>query len=275
MGRSTNRFRYPSGFSLAEVLASVTIGAIILVAMLLIYNRADASAAGIRRSLEQPRLPLEILQRIAEDLDRIMAFKSNTRITIQNKFEQGYPTARMVIRKSVKDARGGEKEFEEIVWQTNFDYYGDSNGLVLYRKHSGIALEDKLLDERRDDPEKSYPFVPICSGITYFSIQVPKGEEEMLNRWSSTSLPRGVVVTISFAEPFETIEGTLDVLEEDKITRAIAVDRTRKMSFKLVKPADDDDEDGEKDPNSVEDANDVSDGNEPIAPTPDEPTLKT
>jgi hypothetical protein len=259
--KASKTFRYASGFSLAEVLASVTIGALILVAMLFIYHRADASAASISRNIEESRMPSEILQRIAEDLDRITIFGSNTRITIANKFEEGCPTARMIIRKSFKDKKGVHKEFEEIVWQTNYDYEGDANGLVLYRKHSGIALEDKLLDEKRGDHEKSYPFVPICGGITYFSIQVPKGEE-MLNRWPGTTLPRGIVVTISFAEPFETLEGTLDVPEEEKISRTIAVDRTRKVGFKLVK-AGEEEEDGGQDPNSVEDANDVEDGSTP------------
>jgi hypothetical protein len=268
MKKSTDTCRSAPGFSLAEVLASVTIGALILVAMLFIYNRANANAVSISRNIEKSRLPSEILQRIAEDLDRIMRFGSNTRITIENKFEQGFPTARMVINKSIKNKRGARDEFEEIIWQTNYDYESDANGLVLYRKHSGIALEDKLLDEKRGDLDKLYPFVPICGGITYFSIQVPKGEE-FLNRWPGTTLPRGIKVTISFAEPYETGEGTLDVLEEQMITRTVAIDRTRKVKFRLVKAGDDEEDDGdEQDPNSVGDANDVSDGNDVITPPP-------
>jgi hypothetical protein len=262
MKKSTDTFRGAPGFSLAEILASVTIGALILVAMLFIYNRANANAVSIGRNIEESRLPSEILQRIAEDLDRIMAFGSNTRTTIANKFEQGFPTAKMVISKAIKNKQGAKDKFEEIVWQANYDYESDANGLILYRKHSGIALEDKLLDEKRSDLEKSYPFVPICGGITYFSIQVPKGEE-FLDRWSGT-LPRGIKVTISFAEPYETVEGTLDVLEEQRITRTVAIDRTRKVKFTLVKVGDEDEDDGdEQDPNSVEDANSVEDPNSP------------
>ena len=50
-------------------------------------------------------------------------------------------------------------------------------------------------------------------------------------------MPRGITVTISFAEPFKLLDGTYDVSEEDKITRTIAIDRTREIKFKFVEPA--------------------------------------
>jgi hypothetical protein len=98
-----------------------------------------------------------------------------------------------------------------------------------------MALEDKLLDEQRDSSENTYSFIPICAGVTYFKIQVPRGEN-FQDRWTSASLPPGVTVTISFAEPFRTVRGTLDVPEQDKVTRTIAIDRTRKLKFQLAEP---------------------------------------
>jgi hypothetical protein len=95
-------------------------------------------------------------------------------------------------------------------------------------------VEDKLLDEARASWEKDYSFVPICSGVTFFKVQVPKGED-FADSWKEASLPPGIVVTISFGEPFKTVMGPLDVPEEEKITRTIAVDRTRKINFKFVK----------------------------------------
>lgn len=225
---ATSRLR---GFSLAEVIAAVTIGAMVLVAMLGIYQRAQSSAAAITQKLDSSQLPFEVLQRIAEDLDRVISSRSNMKFTIENKFVKGYPAARMTIVKTYTPSKGGQAEFEKIIWQSAYDY--DANGLVLYRSHSGVVLEDKLLDEKRADLERYYPLVPICSGVTYFRIEIPKGED-FLDKWDGFVPPYGIVVTISFAEPFETVQGTLDVPEEDKITRVMAIDRTRKIRFVIV-----------------------------------------
>ena len=51
----TSRAR--AGFSLAEVITSLTIGAMVLVAVLVVYNRAERSAAAITRKLDRSRLP--------------------------------------------------------------------------------------------------------------------------------------------------------------------------------------------------------------------------
>jgi hypothetical protein len=248
MQKTFDRYQWRHGFSLAEALASVVIGAMVMVAMLQVYGQADKSAASIRRRIDSSRLPSEILQRIAEDLDGIIASDPGTRITVENKFVKGYPASRLTIEKTIKDSRNRAQVFEKIVWQSAYDYFSDVNGLTLFRSHSGMSLEDKLLDEKRANIEKEYPLVPICSGVTYFKIQVPRGEE-LLERWAGTRLPPGVVVTISFAYPFETVEGTLDVLEEEKTTRAIAIDRTRKMKFEIVRTEPDEetgDEDGDE-----------------------------
>jgi transcriptional regulator with XRE-family HTH domain len=220
-----------SGFSLAEMLAALTIGAMILVAVVGIYTRAERSAGAIERRFESSRLPAEILQRIAEDLDRTISAGSNAKITVENKSENGFPSARLTIRKTIRDKEDKEQLLEEIIWQGSVDV--DSNGLVLYRSHSGMVLEDKLLDENRESWEKDYSFVPICAGVTFFKIQVPQGETFQDN-WTGDTLPVGIVATISFAAPFSTVTGVYDVLDEEKITRTIAIDRTRKLRFEVV-----------------------------------------
>ncbi len=238
MKKTFNTFGEPRGFSLAEVLAALTIGAMVLIAILGVYSRAGRSAAAITRKLDNLRLPSEVLQRIAEDLDRIIASGSDTKVTIENKLNNLYPTARLTILKNYYDKGRKPQTFEEIIWQTSYDY--DTDSLVLYRSHSGVGLEDKLLDEKRESWEKGYPFVPICDGITFFKIQVPRGEN-LTDRWSG-SPPHGIVVTISFAEPFKTVAGDLDVPDEEKITRTIAIDRTRKIRFIFVKKEYEEDE---------------------------------
>lgn len=234
LSKSCNGHR---GFSLAEVLAALTIGAMILVAVLGIYSRAESSAASVRRKLDDSRWPFEVLQRIAEDLDGIIAPTSNikaadTKITVENKLINLYPSARLTILRTIYDSKDKKQTFEEIVWQASYDF--DTDSLILYRSRNGIGVEDKLLDEERASWEKEYSFVPICSGVTFFKVQVPKGED-FVDSWTDDSLPPGIVVTVSFAEPFKTVTGPLDVPEEEKITRTIAVDRTRKINFKFVK----------------------------------------
>ncbi|MCP4614639.1 MAG: hypothetical protein GY845_38660 [Planctomycetes bacterium] len=222
-----------AGFSLAEIITSLIIGSMVLVAVLVVYNRAERSAAAVTRKLDGSRLLSEVMQRIAEDLDGIIATGTDTKIVIENKFENGFPTAKLTITRTIFDSKNQEQIFENIVWQTNYDFESNVDGLVLYRSQSGIAMEDKVLDKNKSDWERGL-FVPICAGITFFKMQVPWGET-YLDRWTSTSLPPGIEVSISSAEPFKTVGGTLDVAEEDKIIRTIAVDRTRKIKFTVEK----------------------------------------
>jgi hypothetical protein len=237
MRKAFDKFRCPMGFSLAEVLAALSIGAMILVAMIGIYNRAEKSAAAITRKLDSARLPSEVIQRITEDLDGIVAAGNDTKIIIENKFDNLYANARLIIQKTIYDSENKKQTFKEIVWQGSYDYDSDTGGLVLYRSYKGVGLEDKLLDKQRRSWEKESTFVPICRGVTFFGIQVSTGKV-LQAEWTNDSLPNGILVTISFAEPFKTLAGTFDVPDTEKITRTIAIDRTRKIRFIFVKKED-------------------------------------
>jgi prepilin-type N-terminal cleavage/methylation domain-containing protein len=232
-----NKIKRPSkisgtrtGFSLAEVLAAVTIGSMILVAALSIYNRAEKSAAKVTKTLQSTQLSSEVIQRIAEDLDRIISSDSDTTINIQNKLKNGFPAAKLTITKKIKDSKNKEQTFEEIVWQSLYDYESPATGLVLYRGYSGKALEDKLLDKNKDDLELKRS-APVCSGVTFFEINAIRNEKPV-NKWDGPP-PTGITVTLSFAEPFKSANGSLDVPEMEKDTRTIAIDRTRKILFAL------------------------------------------
>ena len=117
METNSDKYMRRFGFSLAEVIATLTIGAMILVAILGVFNRAERSAAAVTHKLDSSRLPREVLQRIAEDLGRIISSDSDTKIVINNKYDAGLPTARMVIRKTIKDSEDKEVIFEEITWR--------------------------------------------------------------------------------------------------------------------------------------------------------------
>lgn len=254
-------YKCKSAFSLAEVLAALAIGAMVLIAVLGIYGRAETSAAAVSKKLDNARLPAEILQRIAEDLDKIIASGSDTKITIDStKLEKGYPTSQLRIQKTIYDANSMPKIFEEIVWQASFDYDRDSNGLVLYRSHSGITMEDKLLDEEKEDWQREL-FIPICEGITYFKIEAVK-DANLFDTWSGAVLPTGIVAAISFAEPFKNENGEVDVFEDEKFIRTMAIDRTRKIKFNVETR-----ESAEQaDVNQPEDPNEQADPNNPAEP---------
>ena len=235
MEKRFKKFAYLGGFSLAEILAALTIGSMVLVAVLSIYSRVENAAAGVTRRLDSTRLPAEILQCIAEDLDRVAGTSSDAKITIENKIVNGLQTARLRISNTFYNKQNKKQTFEEIIWQGNYDYEAD-NGLILYRSHSGVTAEDKLLDDQKENWEKEL-FVPICAGVTFFKIE-SRRDETLLDKWTSTGLPYGIVVTVSFVEPFKQLDGTLDVPEAEKISRTIAVSKSRKIKFKIIKEAE-------------------------------------
>lgn len=267
-------------FSLAEVIVSLTIGSMVLVVTLMIYNRIEKAAGAIERKLDSTQMPAEVLQRIAEDLDRIVSNSKGVKITIKNKLSELYTSAQLTISKTINDKNNKKQAIEDVIWQTSYDYESDAEGLILYRSHSGIATEDKLLDESRKDWEEDYTFVPICSGVTFFQIQIASNEfkrnvsededqmlelelpeeEILLTEWDKESLPNGIVVTISFAESFKDVDGTFNVIEKEKISRTIAIDRTRNIKLILPKKTEKDEEygkDEEVEPERVADSNQI------------------
>lgn len=233
MNNGLDKFGWRSGISLAEMIAALVIGSMVLIALLGIYNRAERATAAVNRKLDSSRLPGEILQRMAEDIDKLISTGSDTKITIKAGFQHGYRGSKMTIERTIKDSKNKDVMLEEIIWQSYYDIESDMEGLVLYRGHSGIMLEDKLLDAQRADWEKGYPMVPICSGVTFFEIVVPSGEK-FLEKWTSAVLPKGVIVSISFTEPMRTSDGDFEILDQYKTTRTIAVDRTRAIKFNLL-----------------------------------------
>ena len=205
--------------------------------------------------MESNRLPREVFQRIAEDLDRVVGGGQGTQIDILNKFQDGFSAAKMEIFRPITDAKDQPQTFEKIVWQSSID--PESGLLTLYRSHSGIAMEDALLDNQKE-PWQRELFVPICSGITFFRIEVPKDENETsLDRWTE-GIPPAVRMTLSFAQPYKTVTGTFDVPEEEKMVRTIAVDRTRRLAFTI--PSTDA---NQADANGSADANKPADANQP------------
>lgn len=205
-------------------------------------------------------LPSEILQKIAEDLDRVASPGSDARIVVGNSFQHGLPSAQLMIMSQYTDKTGAPKMLEKVVWQTDYDLA--TGRLMLYRCHSGLLWEDTLLDyEQRHDwsPDRQL-FVPLCTGISYFKIQVPQPqnlvqkaeflnqtssretqdqgkleEQQFLDAWNQPQLPPAITVTISFASPIEDkASGAAEISEEFKIKHTVVIDRSKKMNFVYV-----------------------------------------
>ena len=242
-------YSFERAFTLVEVLAALTVGTMVLIVVMALYNRGQSSSAAVIDRMESNRLPRELFQRIAEDLDRVVGAGQGTQIDILNKLQDGFSVAKIEILRNITDAKDQPQTFEKIVWQSSVDH--DSGLLTLYRSHSGIALEDTLLDAQKE-PWQREVFVPICSGLTLFRIEVPTGGT-FVDRWTGEVLPPAIKVTFSFAQPYKTVTGTFDVPEQDKMVRTIAIDRTRKLAFSI--PA--------TDVNQSADANEESDANQP------------
>jgi len=102
------------GLSLAEVLAALLIGSMVLIALLGLYSRAERATAAVNRKLDSSRLPGEILQRIAEDIDKLISPGSETTVTIENKLRKGYPAAKLTIVRTITDSKNEERILEEM-----------------------------------------------------------------------------------------------------------------------------------------------------------------
>jgi hypothetical protein len=235
------------------MLATVIIGSMVLVAILSIYGRVNQAASAVLAKIESPALASEVLQLIARDLDRTLG-ADDVVVQIRNGFDNGFARAELVLRRVYHDKDNKEQVLDEITWRAGYDSAGDTPGLVIYRSREGTGLEDRLLEDQREDWEKNYPLVPICRGVTFFQIQAVKGEE-FVDTWPLSTAPAGVKVTLAFAESYETVRGTRDVPDEEKISRTLVVNAMRKIKFAM---------------DSAEDAN-QPDANQPDA---NEPAVK-
>jgi hypothetical protein len=228
-----SRYR-PGVSSLGEMIVALVIGALVLTAILTVYGRANRAAEAILGRVENPATATEVLQLLAQDLDRVLGGEQNISIQIKNGLDHGLSRAQLVLRRTMRDSKNQEKVFEEITWRAGYDYDGSTPGLVIYRGHEGIDVEDKLLDPKRESWENSYPLVPLCRGVTFFQLEVPKGKDEFVDQWADPVLPPGVRVSISFAQPHETVRGTWEVYDEEKTVHTIAIDKTRKIKFVMA-----------------------------------------
>lgn len=220
------------GFTLAEAVSTLVIAVMIMVAAIGIYTAVKRSEAAINKRLEGGFIALEVLQRIAEDIDRLALPSSDVTMTIKNKTEAGgYKSAQMIIESKIYDKDNKPQVFEKITWQSRLD--PDMNSLAVYRAHGGYTLEDKMLDEPKEKYERER-FIPICGGVTVFSIETVSDNNTTGQVWGSQSLPPAVRVSISFAAPQQDLTGNLVVPAEEIKTRTVVIDRFKQLAYQFV-----------------------------------------
>ena len=260
-------------FTLIETISVLVIVAIIMIATLKVHSRVRHVTMSINNKLDENRLTSEVLQRIAEDIDKLAAPGFDTKVSIQNKTEAGFNKAQLIIENKIYDTSNKAKTFERITWHAYYDPFLEE--MILYRSHGGIALEDKLLDvitPEGDEEARSLadrqrlgnePYIPICSGMTLFEIKALV-DEKYSSSWTSDALPNAITINISFAPFVETETGEFEIPAEDIFTRTVAVDRSRKIKYKFIAREFD-----IEDPNSMDMDMDLDDTGDPNNPGPE------
>lgn len=253
------KIRY-GAVSLIEIIAAMMIAAMIAVAVMTIYNRASSSVNAINIFLDKQGTSQNILQQIVEDIDRIVTPGADAVVKVENKYEDGVSICRFSVESRIYDKDQKPQTFEKVIWQSRYE--PDVNSIVLYRARSGMAIEDKIMQQfstQLTEWKDRELFVPVCSGITHFNIVVPKKSAELQipanqidpnvdknslsyqkslleydEKWDSESLPNSLRLSISFAPPYKSPTGGWEVADEDIFYRITAVNRIRKIGYKFI-----------------------------------------
>jgi type II secretory pathway pseudopilin PulG len=219
-------------FTLIETIVVLMLAVMVLMAVLGIYNRMRASAVTIIDRLQQNRLQTEILQKIAEDIDRLAAPGFDATINFQNKLDNGYRSGRLILENSYYGNTDKKETFERIEWVAVYDPSYDA--LKLYRMHTGLNVEDKVLEQAPDSASDTEQYIPVAEGLTLFEVKAQQGET-ILGAWTSETLPKAVRVGLSFAPRQGLADGSIGVPEEQVFYRTMAIDRTRRIPYEFVK----------------------------------------
>ena len=221
-------------FTLVETLVVLMMAAMIVTSVLMIYQRVRGSAAKIIGHMQQTELQNEILQKIAEDIDRLAAPGFEASIKFRNKVSADtYSGAQLVLENNYYGKGDKKQTYEQIIWQTWYD--PDDDAMILYRLHDGLNVEDKILEENADDSPSAGLFIPVVSGVTFFELRTQQGET-ILSAWTAEDkMPVAVRVGISFAPLEQWSDGSIGVPDESISYRTVAINRTRMIPYQFIK----------------------------------------
>lgn len=219
------------GFTLAEALATLAIAAMIMAAVVGVYMGVKRAESSINKRLGDGFLGMEILQRIADDISKVALPGSDVTMSVKNKLDiGGYRISQMIIESRIYGKDNKPQTFEKIIWQSRVDI--DANGLVIYRSHSGYAMEDKMLEEPKEEYEREL-FIPVCSGATLFSIE-PVIDGNATAVWEGPGLPPAVKLSVSFADREQDLLGNAIVPEESVNARTFVINRFKQIPYQFI-----------------------------------------
>jgi len=209
-------------FTVVEAMVTLVVATMMLLALFSIYDRAKKISNSITDKIDSTTLPGDICQRIAEDIDRIAPPGSGARIELTNSFANGFPTAKLHIFREFLDSKNDPQMLEEVIWQATYDM--TAKRLQLWRCHSGIVWEDRLLDEdeRRDWSDNRHVFVPVCSGLSVFKIQVPLYTNQGTDASSAVSKRPNIAMSPRFRRnTVITQENSATMVQSDDLVQEI------------------------------------------------------
>jgi type II secretory pathway component PulJ len=253
-----NKQKFIKGFTLAETLAAFVIAIMIMTAAVAVYSTIRKAQGSVDHRLKEGFLAAEVLQRISEDIDRLALPSSDVTVSVKNRIDiESFTVSQMIIESKFYDKDNKPQTFEKIIWQSRVA--PDGNELIIYRAHSGYAMEDKMLEEKKETYEREL-FIPVCTGVTMFAMEVTDGNDanSVPQDWTSTDLPPAIKLSISFEPRQPDVLGNRTVTEEAVKTRIVALNRFRQIPYTFVYK-----EFG--DANDVNDVNDI-DPNKPADP---------
>jgi len=247
---------YGTAFTLIEVLTVLLLTAALMTVTLQMYHQVRRGVSQLTGRLDDNRLAQEVLQKIAEDLDRLAAPGFDATVRFGNKYDNGLNSAQLTLENKYygKGAPPKAELYDRVVWQTMYDSFAQS--LILYRMHDGLNLEDKVVETGSDVSPSAGLYIPVAEGLTHFQIQSQQGET-MGAVWTADTLPTAVLIGVSFAPPEELADGRVGVPDEKILYRTVAIDRTRFIPYQFIKRALDTSKIEDSDPNSA-DPNDAA-----------------
>jgi len=223
----------PAAFTLIETLTAVLLTALLITAVMSMYYHTRRGIARLAGQLEENRLAREILQKIAEDIDRLAAPGFDATMQFRNKYDNGCNAAQLVLENKFYDSGSPPtpQVYDRIVWQTQYD--GWSQSLVLFRMHEGLNLEDKVLEKDAAASPSLGLFIPVADGLTHFEVATVDNES-VTAQWVQQTLPTSVRIGVSFAPLQQLPDGRLGVPPELILYRTVAIDRTRFIPYEFV-----------------------------------------
>ncbi len=228
-----------TGFALVELLTALFIVCILVIALTTIYDSSTKAISAINQRIEKGGATSEIMWLIVDDITKASSADTDTTFLLKTKIFDGAALYRLEIASKVFDNTGKELIYQKVIWQSDYDIY--TRTISLYRSKGGMMPLDPVLGAEQAGQSQSDIFVPVCHGLTYFTIQIPQVQDtpqgqivNYLDQWGNDEMPGGVIVDLSFEQPVEYVTGEVEVLPEDRLIESISLNRSKEYKFQFI-----------------------------------------